>query len=451
MSTTVRDLVVSLGLDVDAAAFTGAEKFMTALKSGATGVVAAVGAVGAALAAAAGYTANTADNVDELSQTLGVTTDELQRLGYAAGFSGLSMENVGQSMKFMAKRGVKDLRGELLRLADQFEKMPNGGAKTGLAIKKLGRQGADLIPMLNEGRAKLEELFAEAPVMDEATIRSGVELSDAFTRIQGAMKKFVFMVGAPLLKPLGQVATTLIKWFRTNEKLIGSRVTSFVEGFTTAVKAAAQMIGAVWTGLDALAYLLGGWGNVLRIATAGMIAFGVATNLPLAGLLGLLLVLEDIYVFFNGGKSVTGKLVGTWKKFIGELASGPSWKDSGWMSFFKWIFQMISDLDIRVKRLKKTLSGDSDGSQTFTSGERAENEKTFGPAYGTYLENMRRVGMAPAVEGSGSVPAGWMKGGATIQGDVNIQVDGSGNPKATADKIKEELGSIFAATKERYT
>ena len=442
----VRELFVELGLDLDEGTFAKGEKALAAIRTGALGVVSAFVSVGAALVSAAGFTARTADHVDELSQSLGVSADELQRIGYAAGFSSLSIEQVGQSMKFLAKHGVKDIQGELLKLADQFSRMPNGGEKTRLALEKLGKSGTDLIPMLNEGRAKLEELFAEAPVLDAETIRAGVELSDSITRIQGALKKLVFAVGAPLLKPLGEVADRLVRWFRANEKLIKGRVVEFVEGFKTAVEGLGSVLSRLWFILDNTVQLLGGWEGVLASATAGLLAFGIAVNAPLAGLAAFLLILDDVFGYFEGKDSVTGDLIGAWKKFIAEMFSAPSWQDSEFVTFLKWVAEKIEWIEKKAKSIGGYFASDIPKVQIpFVNDAPTDTNPNNKNALGYFMhlagiERQAPTTFAPAPTGA-----------VNKTNNVEINVNGAGDPKAVAQKVREEVSYLFEGADEVYS
>jgi hypothetical protein len=139
----LRELVVALGLDVDAAAFEAGEKAISALTSERYW-----GRKLPSLPWVSGWSPRPAtprtpaDHIDELSQSLGVSTDALQRLGYAAGFSSLSMEDLGPAVSHLAKHGVKDIQGEFLKLADQMQRMPNDGKRVQFALEKLGRSRA---------------------------------------------------------------------------------------------------------------------------------------------------------------------------------------------------------------------------------------------------------------------------------------------------------------------
>ncbi|MFS6738956.1 hypothetical protein WHJ50_14470, partial [Staphylococcus aureus] len=46
----------------------------------------------------------------------------------------------------------------LLQVADSFKEMPNGTDKAALAVQLFGKQGAELIPILNKGRDGIKEM-----------------------------------------------------------------------------------------------------------------------------------------------------------------------------------------------------------------------------------------------------------------------------------------------------
>lgn len=447
MSESLRDIFVELGLEVDGKAFATADKLIEGLLHGASGLVTAFAAVGAGMLAAAGFTAHTADHIDELSQSLGVSSDELQRLGYAASFSSLSMEDVGRSMKFLAKHGVKDARAELLRLADEFAAMPDGTNKTRIALERLGKTGAGMIPMLNEGRATLEEMFAEAPVLDKETIRSGVVLSDAITRIQAALKKLTFMVGAPLLAPLGRLAEGIVKWFRANEELIKSKVTRFVEEFAAAAKGAFTVLSTAWRGLDMIAESLGGWENVLTAATLAWVGFTSALMSPIAGIGLLLLLLDDVAGYFDGRDSLTGDAVKGWNRLMAEFMNPPDWKSSTLYLIFQWITQQLHDAAATFDVLVAKVRGDKNGPTMMTTAEHEQDAKDT-ERYNGLLASGR---VAPPIVGTHGTDAASLAAlGAQVNNTLTVNVNGAGDPKAVAEHVGDAIAEHFGIVDEAY-
>ena len=96
---------------------------------------------------------------------------------------------------------VKDTNG-LLRpttdlladLSDKFEKMPDGPAKTALAMQVFGRAGAEMIPLLNEGSEGIKKMTDEANIFG-ITI-SGQTAAQAHQFEQGLDKMEAALQGA---------------------------------------------------------------------------------------------------------------------------------------------------------------------------------------------------------------------------------------------------------------
>ncbi len=187
MSTTVADLAAVIGLKVDQRAWSVGDRMIVNLKQKLSefstytrGVEWFAGLIGGVV--------DTGDQLDEMSQKTGVSVEELQEFGYAAKQSGVSQEALGATIGKLNKNiyaaatgnkaaaktfrtmgiAVKDAHGNIRPagdvlgdLADHFSTLPDGPKKTALAMGVMGRSGANLIPVLNQGRARLEELRQE--------------------------------------------------------------------------------------------------------------------------------------------------------------------------------------------------------------------------------------------------------------------------------------------------
>jgi hypothetical protein len=154
-----------------------------------TGGVLALGAglSAAGVAAFAKSAIDAADNLRDMSQRTGVSVEMLSRFEKAAAMGGTSIEVVSKNMERLSKGlysvnesggkvgpalerlglSATDSAGKLknadqvlLEIADKFQKMPDGVEKTALAIQLFGKAGAEIIPMLNEGRQAIEGLGA---------------------------------------------------------------------------------------------------------------------------------------------------------------------------------------------------------------------------------------------------------------------------------------------------
>jgi len=158
-----------------------------------TGGVLALGAglSAAGVASFAKSAIDAADNLRDMSQRTGVSVEMLSKFEKAAAMGGTSIEVVSKNMERLSKGlysvnysvndsgnkvgpalerlglsatnsagKLKNADQVLLEIADKFQKMPDGVEKTALAIQLFGKAGAEIIPMLNEGRQAIEGLGA---------------------------------------------------------------------------------------------------------------------------------------------------------------------------------------------------------------------------------------------------------------------------------------------------
>lgn len=150
------------------------------------------GAVVAVTTAIVGMTAKAiagADDMGKLAERLGVSTEYLSGMGYAAESSGANLQLLSGGIESLSTnlskaaggsaeqarlfaqmgisvrdaegnvRGMEDVLGEV---ADRFKSYEDGPAKAALATKLFGSAGSELIPMLNEGSEGLAEMRAKA-------------------------------------------------------------------------------------------------------------------------------------------------------------------------------------------------------------------------------------------------------------------------------------------------
>ena len=123
------------------------------------------------------------DSLNDLSERLGVSAKALQEIGHAGVFADASIESIGKGLQKLSQNMVEandasskqaalfralgvataDAEGNLRDSADvmtdlagYFEGVEDGAVKTALAIKLFGKQGVDLIPLLNGGKEGLK-------------------------------------------------------------------------------------------------------------------------------------------------------------------------------------------------------------------------------------------------------------------------------------------------------
>ena len=339
---TVRELVVSLGLDFNSSGFAQAERAIAALKTGFAGVGAVLGGMAAGLTGITVAVTKQADELRDLSLTIGVSTDALQKLGYAAQLSGANAETLRSGLIFLArgaeaagsggkeaaenfaKFGVKvhDAKGQLksadrllLDVANGAKGMKNDTERAALAAALLGRSaGPQLVQFLSQGEEGIAALGAELEAlggfMDSDFIEASADFNDNLDRMQVIVKGMGITIAKAFLPFLSSAVKGMVEWYRANREVINSRVTFFVERMASAFNGLGNIIGLA---IDAVGKILQRFGEanpifLASIAIIGALALAFASPAIAILLLSALVaaIADDINVFVTGGKSVLG-------------------------------------------------------------------------------------------------------------------------------------------------
>ncbi len=210
--------------------------------TGAIGAVTRVlGPLGIALSAAgfAQLSKQVIDNADQMgkfAQKAGIAVETLSALDYAAKASDVSTGELATSIKFLNKSlvesqdssseiaklftamGVSAVDGAghlrsadavLLDLAEVFKALPDGAEKSGLALKLFGKAGEGMIPFLNEGKAGISALTAEAErlgaVVGSDMAKAADEFNDNFDRLKSSLFGFANTVLPPVIDGMNRL------------------------------------------------------------------------------------------------------------------------------------------------------------------------------------------------------------------------------------------------------
>ncbi|MCW2854372.1 MAG: tail tape measure protein core region, partial [Nocardioides sp.] len=190
--------------------------------------------------------AEAADAVGKSAMSLGLSVKEYGTLQFAAEQSGVAADQFGATMSrlnaqiektkdttdptttALGKLGVKvtESNGELRPtssilgdIAERFKAMPDGASKSAAAIEIFGRQaGPRLIPLLNEGRAGIAALTAEAEksglVFTELEVKFGTDMNDALSqmsRTAKATRDHIGLMFAPVIKEAADAVTEFLR------------------------------------------------------------------------------------------------------------------------------------------------------------------------------------------------------------------------------------------------
>jgi hypothetical protein len=460
----VRELAARLGLDVDGAAFQAGDAALSLLRGGlvAIGTLAAAAATG--LAAAAAKTAAYADETYKASQRTGIAVDELQALQYAAERADVGVGMLQAALRHMANKGVKDFSAELRTVADQMQKMPDGGAKAKYAIEKLGRAGMMMIPMLNKGSAGLDEMMQKARdmglVLGPETQQRGEELKDAIEDVQGYLRGLTYAIGGPALKPIRAFLERMSAWIKANRELIAQRAEQAVEAFSGALSVALKLLEPVADIVFRIVEFLADKQGALVVAG---VALGAIFAPALTGAIALLAIIEEVWGWMTGKRNT-----------VLEDAFGPfaEVRESTFLKFLeaqlaaiKWLIEKINAGILYMKENLEIDSMDQLNSKNVKTswreyyGTKGLLHLLGGPLGGLWLGNKweenKRAAVARDRAASAALPSEvpvWARppSSSVSFGDIIVQSQAS-DPVQVAKEVRREVGlelqAAFAGAK----
>jgi len=244
-------------------------KFSSLAKTGmvALGAAGATAATGIALATKAAI--DHADEIGKMAQKVGMTTEALSRLEYAARLSDVSLSELQIGLGQLAKNmeagsngldalgiSVTTVDGRLrstnevfLDVAERFASIEDGAGKTAIAMDIFGRSGANLIPLLNSGRAGLAEMAQEADrlgiTISGNTAQAAERFNDSITRVQAALGGLTNQIAAGVAPRMADLTERMIDFYKESNIVEG--VVKAIDFVMTELAKAAVFLSQAFT------------------------------------------------------------------------------------------------------------------------------------------------------------------------------------------------------------
>jgi len=253
--------------------------FGAAVGAGMAAVAAAAVAAGAALSVAMKTTIDDMDKLSKSSQKLGIPIEQLSSLQYAASLADVSFETLSKSVAKLSKTmveaaakptseaakafaalgvSVKDSEGKLKssdsvlgEVAEKFSGLKDGAGKTAVSMALFGRAGAELIPLLNDGKAGLEGMKEEAEkfglIIDGKTGKAAEAFNDNLTRLNAAWKGIVAQATAQVLPSMVAITDAMVETAK-NSGILATALTVVANAMKVLVTSGV-IVGAVFQSL----------------------------------------------------------------------------------------------------------------------------------------------------------------------------------------------------------
>lgn len=240
------------------------------------------------------------DSLSKMSQKLGVAVESLQAYRHAASLADVSNEELQTGLSRLVKTAsdaasglqganqgfaslgisVTDATGKLKgtdtlfeEVADRLSKMEDGSEKTAIAMDLFGRSGANLIPLLNEGRDGLREMREEVEKLgisiSEDAAKNAEAFNDNMTRLQRLAGGFATQVMSELLPAMAGYSDSLVEAAKNSDGLktaaeytataikgIASGVLIVVSAFQVLASAGAATFAGLYKGAQGLSWIL---------------------------------------------------------------------------------------------------------------------------------------------------------------------------------------------------
>lgn len=225
-------------------------------------------AFAAGAAAMIGTSIKTADESRKTAQAIGLTTEALTGLRWAANQSGVSNEDLTTSFRRFSQSindasnnigkgkeifealdiSIKNNNGTLkdsetlfYETANALAAMDDGLQKTAFASEVFGRSGGKLIPLLNSGEEGIKKLTAEAEklglVIRDDTAKQAELFNDSLAILNSSFRGVANQVAADFLPVMSEVADAM-----ATAKKEGDGVTDTADLFTAAIKEVSKVV-----------------------------------------------------------------------------------------------------------------------------------------------------------------------------------------------------------------
>lgn len=394
----VTELLGYIGLDVDDASFKKAEQSVQDVTKVMAGLITIAASVATAVTGAA-YAmvndfANTATEIDQLTKRLNVNAEAFQATAYAAKSFGIEQDQLADGMKELSMRAgefaltgegsfkdvasqlgltreqVKsygnDVNGLFNLVRDKLAGIQNQGQRQFLADALFGGGLADVGgEFFSQASANIAALQKQAQESGLVISQDNLDMAREYTRemnsLQARIKGLWNIVASNLLPIFTRITRQMKEFFDLHGDEIVNGLTAAINGLITAIKylgvaaaiAMPYLIGsaaiASWAKLIALTNTL--TGAFLTMRTGALLAWAAAAAGPvLVGLAigALILAIQDVYTYFTGGDSITGRIIdGLGKPVVDKIKQ--AWTDlkqwfKGWIADVgQWFVDLMPD------------------------------------------------------------------------------------------------------------
>lgn len=340
--TVIENLITQLSFNFDDKKLEKFDKFLGSAVKGLTAVVAVASAAATGIFVFTNKIAQANDQLGRLSQTYGIAIETMQEFDYVATLNKGSAESMNSAMGNLSKtmseasRGigsgvetfgmlglsVTDATGKLkstddmiLEISDSIAGLDSQAQRLEFA-QKLGF-GADLLLTLQQGSKAIQQQRQEARelgfVFGQDGAKAAERFSDSLLKIQMIIKGISTLIATKFMKHFVPMWEMYIEWYKVNKDLIQQNMLAWFDKIVTVFRHISSGLNRVVGMVMSLVTGLGGLKNTIIFVSGLLLAMNASALLmPVlltALAIAMILVLEDIIKFAEGGDSAIGNLL----------------------------------------------------------------------------------------------------------------------------------------------
>ena len=324
------------------------------------------------------------DSLDKTASKIGVTTQALTKMRFAAGLTGVATTTMDMALQRFTRRTAEAARGtgeakgalqklgldatelikmpleeRMLALSDAFSQQTNEAEKLALAFKLFDSEGAALVNTLKLGRDGLKEMFKEAEslgiVLSTTAVKGIVKAKDAISKLFTLFSGVRDQMTAALAPALEKIANLFrVKIVEAIEKADGSIEKFAQETVKKVIVAVGTMVEKIGASLTAMLQSFNDF-------------FAAFSGSRIGGWLGFTEKVDNFFTNDLGGRiSDQGKKIREWGESMdfmaGSAANGSVSLEPQIDIFKRWgealteVTGQFPSLDVGMRKVANTAS-----------------------------------------------------------------------------------------------
>jgi hypothetical protein len=389
--TVIENFLTTLGFDFDEKKLKAFDKVTENIFKTLTKVYAAAVAAGTGIFIFTQKIAESNDQINRFAQSLGIDIETLQELGYVAELNKGSIDSMNSALSNLTKLSSEAARGLgagvevfgilglsatnaegriksaddlMLEISDSISKLGTQAEKLEFA-EKLGF-GRDLLLTLQQGSAAIKKQREEAKalgfVIDKDAAQAAEDFADTLLRVTRIVQGVANAIATRLMKQITPMMKIFKQWFIYNKDLIEQGFTLYIDRVINSIRVLINITQRIVSVVVGLVNAMGGWKNSIIAVTALLVALNATALLMpvlvVAAAAGILLLLEDVQKFAEGGDSALGNLAKRFPDFDAALRTTLDLLGmvrDGWVLIFTQGEEALDGLLMMIKDFPKNL------------------------------------------------------------------------------------------------